>query len=52
LTCSYSLLSTPLALLVRKLSTPPVASACGSSASWMVTGCAPTSSAMRVVAGL
>ncbi len=27
----------------------PVASACGNSAAWMVTGCAPTSSAMREV---
>jgi len=33
-------------------STTPVASACDSSAAWMVSGCAPTSCAMRVVAGL
>jgi hypothetical protein len=34
------------------LSTTPVAKAWLSSAAWMVTGCAPTSSAMRAVAGL
>ena len=30
----------------------PVASACGTSAAWIVTGCAPTSSAIFAVAGL
>jgi len=32
--------------------TTPVASACGSSAAWIVTGCAPTRSAMRAVPAL
>src|SRR6187551_2276655 len=32
--------------------TTPVASACGSSAAWIVTGCAPISSAIRAVYGL
>jgi hypothetical protein len=35
-----------------KAATAPVASACESSAAWMVTGWAPTSSAMREVCGL
>ncbi len=32
-----------------KALTTPVASACGNSAAWIVTGCAPTSSAIRAV---
>ncbi|MNC97869.1 hypothetical protein D3C83_156660 [compost metagenome] len=32
--------------------TAPVAKACASSAAWIVTGCAPASSAMREVYGL
>src|SRR3990167_4395736 len=51
-TCSYSLASAPVEPLDIMLSVTPVAKAWLTSAACTVTGCAPTSSAMRAVAGL
>ncbi len=49
---SHTFESTPVAPDDMNESTTPVASACDSSAAWIVSGCAPTIAAMRVVAGL
>ena len=51
-TCSCSLASAPVEPLDIMLSVTPVANAWLTSAACTVTGCAPTSSAMRAVAGL
>ena len=51
-TCSYNLASAPVEPLDIMLSVTPVAKAWLTSAACTVTGCAPTSSAMRAVAGL